>query len=117
MMDIDRPRNKRSRDEQDLDAHDNHSAKRTRLANDSFTHTFPGADASSPSANSDMDMDTDMDSAASTPSPTNEDAGVFFASVPRPTFQQPQSRSTIISGLNQARRTEDLRITCPWLFA
>ena len=112
-MDIDRPRNKRSRDEQDLDAHDNHSVKRTRLTDDSFTSTFAGADASSPSASSDMDMD--MDSEASTPSPMDEDAA-FFAPAPQSSFQQPQARSTIISGLNQARRTEDLRTTCPWLF-
>ncbi|KAK1834960.1 hypothetical protein QBC39DRAFT_368676 [Podospora conica] len=113
MMDIDRPRNKRSRDEQDLDAHDNHCAKRTRIVDDSFTHSFAGAHAaSSPSASSDMDMD----SAASTPSAMEEDTTSFFAPAPQSTFQQPQSRSTIISGLNQARRTEDLRITCPWLF-
>jgi hypothetical protein len=47
----------------------------------------------------------------------DQDTGAFFAPAPQLSFQQSQARSTIISGLNQARRTEDLRITCPWLFA
>jgi len=114
MMDVDRPLNKRSRDELDLDTYDDHSAKRARLSTDSFPNTFAASGASSPPA-------SDINSAASTPLPMDEDTEAFFAPAPQSSFQQsfspPQHRPTIISALNQARRTEDLRITCPWLFA
>ncbi|KAK5661412.1 hypothetical protein OQA88_11311 [Cercophora sp. LCS_1] len=126
-MEIDNPR-KRCRDsseEDDFISEQQHKvhAKKTRqfdafaAARDSLQMQMqhmppsPGSDATADSASSSPPPMADDDMMMMEVD-DNDEAQWDFPE-PKPA---PQTRSTIISALNQARRDEDLRVKYPWLF-
>ncbi|KAK1759919.1 hypothetical protein QBC47DRAFT_410623 [Echria macrotheca] len=103
-MDLDMPSRKRCRREADFDDFEAPVAKKTRQ----FDASATARDGSAPHSPS----DTTYSSPASTPASMDEDVDMFANWVPT------QSRGTIISGWNQARRSEtEMRQKFPWLYS
>lgn len=113
-MEIDTNSRKRGRRDLDFDDFDAPAAKKTRQ----FDADAPTRDARS--AGNDTSYSSSPVSTPTTPASMDEDIDMLPTATTNwtaPAEPRPQGRGTIISGWNQARRTEaEMRQKFPWLY-